>query len=327
MNQPEDRRPAKLGQWDGGPLECDQCTARGLPPRGCPRCDGHGYLWGNTPLAEMAARAKRRKHHMIPQWYQKNFANSNGHVHYWKKGDQRVQQKHPAAVFYQRDAYNVTDSNGNLITESESVYAWLDGRASSAVDKTVHAYVTASKKGYREIQVPRMELEVLVNGLIVRSAGFHKEMVERYRTTKDNGGCRLKDHLARAAVVKNAADLAQTGHPKLMAAKLTIAGHDGQEELIYGDGVISSVADGMVQLRALALTPTISAIWIWAKGSAENHRNGNRAAVQHLERRQLREFNILLARQSQGIAGRSRRVIEMFRKAHARRTKGARMDP
>ena len=327
MNQPEDRRTAKFGQSDGGPLECDQCTARGLPPRGCPRCDGHGYLWGNTPLTEMAARAKRRKHHTVPQWYQKNFANGNRYVHYWKKGDQRVQRQHPAAVFYQRDAYNVTDSNGNLIAESESVYAWLDKRARSAVDETVHAYVTASKKGYREIQVPRIELEVLVNGLIVRNAGFHKEMVDWYRRTNDNKGRRLQDHLARVAVVEDAAVLAQMAHPKLMAAKLAIAGHDGPEELIYGDGAISGVTDGTVQQRALPLTPTISVIWAWVEGSAQNHRKGNEAAVQHLERRQLREFNVALARQSQAIAGRSRIVIEKFRKAHVRRTKRSRTGP
>ena len=327
MNQPEDRRTAKLGQWDGGPLECDQCTTRGLQPRECPRCNGHGYLWGNTPLSEMAARAKRRKHHTVPQWYQKKFANGNGHVHYWKKGDQRVQRKHPAAVFYQRDAYNATDSNGNLMAESESVYAWLDGRASAAVDETVHAYVNASKRGCREIEVPRMELEILVNGLLVRNAGFHEEIIRRYRTTKDDEGRRLGGHLARVAVVKGAADLAQTGHPELMAAKLMIAGHDEEEELIYGDGAISGVTDGTVQLRALPLTPTIAAIWAWAEGSAQNHTNGNQAAVRHLERPQLREFNKGLARRSQAIAGRSRILIERFRKAHARRTKRAQTGP
>ena len=275
----------------------------------------------------MAARAKRRKHHTVPQWYQKNFANGNGQVHYWKKGDQRVQQKHPAAVFYQRDAYNATDSNGNLMAESESVYASLDGRARSAVDETVHAYVTGSKRGCREIQVPRMELEVLVNGLLVRNAGFHEEMVERYRRTKDDEGRRLEGYLARVAVVKHAADLAQTRHPKLMAAKLTIAGHDDEEELIYGDGAIGDVTEGTVQLRALPLTPTISAIWAWAEGSAQDHRNGNQAAVRHLERRLLREFNSGLARRSQAIAGRSRILIETFRKAHARRAKRARTGP
>ena len=324
MDQPEDRRTAKFGQWNGESVECDQCTARGLPPRECPRCGGHGYRWGNTPPAEMSARATRRKHHTVPQWYQKNFANGNGQVHYWKKGDQRVQRKHPAAIFYQRDVYNATDSGGNLMAESESVYAWLDRRARSAVDETVHAYVTASKRGCREIQVPRMALEVLVNGLLIRNAGFHEEMVERYRTTKNDEGRRLEGHLARVAVVKHAADLAQTGHPKLMAAKLVIAGHDENEELIYGDGGISGVTDGTVQLRALSLTPAITAIWAWAERSAENHRNGNQAAVRRLERRQLREFNSGLARRSQAIAGRSRILIEKFKKAHARRTKRAR---
>ena len=237
-----------------------------------------------------------------------------------------MQRKHPAAIFYQRDVYNVTDSNGNLMAESESVYAWLDRRARSAVDETVHAYVTASKRGCREIQVPRMELEIFVNGLLVRNTGFHEEAVERYRTTKNDDGLRLEGHLARVAVVKNAADLAQTGHPKLMAAKLAIAGHHEEEELIYGDGAISGIIDGAVQLRALPLTPTIMAIWAWAERSAQNHRNGNQAAVQHLERRLLREFNSGLARSSQAIAGRSRIPIEKFRKAHARRTKRARID-
>ena len=327
MKQPEDHRTAELGQWDDGPLECDQCTAMGRQPRECPRCEGHGYLWGNTPLSEMVARAKRRKHHTVPQWYQKNFANRNGQVHYWKKGDQRVRRKHPAAVFYQRDAYNATDSNGNLMAESESVYAWLDRRGRAAVDETVHAYLTATKRGCREIQVPRMELEVLVNGLLVRNTEFHEEMVKRYRIAKDDEGHRLEGHLARVAVVKGAADLAQTGHPRLMAAKLEIAGHDEGDELIYGDGAISGVTDGTVQLRALPLTPTIAAIWTWAEGSAQNHRNGNQAAVRHVERRQLREFNKGLARRSQAIAGRSRISIEKFRKAYSRRTKRARTGP
>ena len=272
----------------------------------------------------MAARAKRRKHHTVPQWYQKNFTDGNGHVQYWKKGDQRVQRKHPAAVFYQRDAYNATDSNGNLIAESESVYAWLDGRARSAVDETVHAYVTASKIGCREIRVPRMELEILINGLLVRNTGFHEEGLERYRRTKDHEGRRLEGDLARVAVLKHAADLAQTRDQKLMAAKLTIAGHDDEEELIYGDGVIAGIIDRTVQLRALPLAPKISAIWAWAEGPAQDHSNGNQAAVRHLPRRLLREFNSELARRSQAIAGRSRALIETFRKAHARRTKRAR---
>ena len=324
MTQPKDRTMGNLSEWDGGALECDQCAARGRPARECPRCDGEGYLWGNTPLAQMAERAKRWKHHTVPQWYQKNFANGNGQVHYWKKGDQRVQQKHPAAVFYQRDAYNATDNNGDLIAESESVYAVLDGKAKTAVDETVHAYVTASRRGCREIQVPRGELEVLVNGLLVRNARFHEEAVERYGRTKDDEGRRLESRLARVAVVKHAAELAQTRLPKLMAAKLTIAGLDAEEELIYGDGAIAGVTDGGVQLRALPLTPTISAIWAWAEGSAEDHTNGTQAAVRPLQRRLLREFNIGLARKSEAIAGRSSILIERFRKAHERRTKQVR---
>ena len=321
MTQPKDRTMADLGEWDGGPVECDRCTGRGLPPRECPRCGGHGHVWSNTTPAEMAARAKRRKHHTVPQWYQKNFANGNGQVHYWKKGDQRVQRKHPAAVFYQRDAYNATDNNGNLMAESETVYAWLDGRARPAVEETVHAYVAASRRGCREIQVPRMELEVLVNGLLVRNAQFHDDAVERCGRTINDEGRRVEDRLARVAVVKQAAELAQTRHPKLMAAKLMIAGHEDEEELIYGDGTISGVTDGAVQLRALPLTPTISAIWAWTEGASEDHTNGNQAAVRPLQRRLLREFNMGLARRSQAIAGRSRILIETFRKAHARRTK------
>ena len=134
----------------------------------------------------MAKRAKIRKHHAIPQWYQKNFANRKGQVYYWKKNDQKVQQKHPAAIFFQKDAYNATDSNGNLIAEAESVYAWLDKRAQSAVDETVHAYLTALKTGSSEIQVPRMELEVLVNGLLVRNIEFHEELVKRYGIQKND---------------------------------------------------------------------------------------------------------------------------------------------
>ena len=208
-----------------------------------------------------------------------------------------------------------------MIAEAESVYAWLDKRAQSAVDETVHAYLTALKTGSSEIQVPRMELEVLVNGLLVRNIEFHEELVKRYGIQKNDEDARPEKHLVRTAVVKDAAELAQTAHHTLMRAKLRIAGHSEGEELIYGDGVISGVIDGTIQMRALPLTPTIAAIWVWAEEPAQNHRNGNTSAVRPLNRRQLREFNGVLSRKSDAIAGRRQIDIEKLRTAHARRTK------
>ena len=235
---------------DCRPLECDKCTAKGLPSQGCPRCRGHGHLWGNTPLVEMGKLAKRRKHHTIPKWYQKNFANDDGHVHYWKKGDQPVLRKHPAAIFYERDAYNAFDSDGNLMVESETVFAYLDGKACQDVAETVRAYEIAAKMGCRDFRVPRMGLEVLVTGLITRGTGFREEGVERYRKKRDDEGRRLGDYLARATVVKHLADLAQMGYQKLAAAALVIAGCGEGEELIYGDG------DGSWHLARFANSPT-----------------------------------------------------------------------
>ena len=66
--------------WDGAEIECDRCTAKGLPPEGCRRCDGHGYLWGNTSLARMTELARCREHHALLKWYQKNFANEKGQI-------------------------------------------------------------------------------------------------------------------------------------------------------------------------------------------------------------------------------------------------------
>ena len=225
MNQHEESSANSPDKWPGEQIECDQCRAKGLPSGGCRRCDGHGYLWANTPLAEMAKRAKRRKHHALPEWYQKNFTNAKNQIFYWKKGDQRVQIKHPAAVFFKLDAYNVFDDQENLVAEAESVYAWLDTKAKQAVDRTIAAYTDALRTESREVNGPRSELEVLVNMLIVKDSSFHEEAGDRYKAGGDHEGHSLDDQLARVAVVKHSADLAQRRDPKLMTADFAISGH------------------------------------------------------------------------------------------------------
>ena len=325
VNQHEHSGPNSPDGWPSEQIECDQCTGKGLSSEGCRRCDGHGYLYGNTPLGEMAKLAKRRKHHALPEWYQKNFANAKNEIFYWKKGDQRVQIKHPAAIFFKLDAYNVFDDDGNLITDGESVYAWLDSKAKQAVDRTIDAYSDALRTGSREVNAPRSELEVLTNMLVVKDISFHEEAVDRYKAGGDHQSRRRDDQLARVAVVKNATDLAQERHPKLMAADFAISGHTEAEGLIFGDGVISSITDGTVQLRVLPLTPKIAAVWAWPEHAFRTRRNGNRTVRGTMTRKDLVAINGALARKSRSIAGQSGRQIERFQKAHARRMKRAGM--
>ena len=325
MNQHEESSTHSPDKWPGEQIECDQCKAKGLPSGDCRRCDGHGYLWANTPLAEMAKRAKCRKHHALPEWYQKNFTNAKNQIFYWKKGDQRVQTKHPAAVFFKLDAYNVFDDQENLVAEAESVYAWLDTKAKQAVDRTIAAYTDALKTESREVNGPRSELEVLVNMLIVKDSSFHEEAEDRYKTGGDHEGRHRDDQLAQVAVVKDAADLAQKRHPQLMGADFAISGHTEAEGLIFGDGVISNITDGTVQLRVLPLTPKIAAVWSWPEHALRTRRNGNRTVRGTMARKDLVAINGALARKSRAIAGQTRNGIERFRKAHARRMKRARM--
>ena len=326
MNDDGKSSPENPDGWPGRQIECDECTAKGLPSEGCRRCGGHGYLWGNTPLAEMAKLARRRKHHALPEWYQKNFTNAKNQIFYWKKGDQRVQKKHPAAIFFKVNAYNVFDDNGNLAAETESVYAWLDTKAKAAVDRTINAYTDALTTERREVNAPRRELEVLANMLIVKDISFHDEAIERHKATTDHEGREPDDQLARLAVVTNAANLAQKRHPKLMAADFAISGHSEAEGLIFGDGVISSITDGAVQLRVLPLTPEIAAIWAWPEQTLHAQRNRNRIVRGVLTRRDLVAINGALARKSRAIAGRSRKQIERFCETHARRMKRAGMN-
>ena len=325
MNKHEESSANSPDKWPGEQIECDQCRAKGLPSGGCRRCDGHGYLWANTPLAEMAKRAKRRKHHALPEWYQKNFTNAKNQIFYWKKGDQRVQIKHPAAVFFKLDAYNVFDDQENLVAEAESVYAWLDTKAKQAVDRTIAAYTDALRTESREVNGPRSELEVLVNMLIVKDSSFHEEAGDRYKAGGDHEGHSLDDQLARVAVVKHSADLAQRRDPKLMTADFAISGHAEADGLIFGDGVISSITVGTVQLRVLPLTPKIAAVWSWPEHALRTRRNGNRTVRGTIARKDLVAINGALARKSRAIAGQTRNGIEKFRKAHARRMKRARM--
>ena len=325
MNQVENSAPNSPDGWPSEQIECDQCTGKGLSCEGCRRCDGHGYLCGNTPLVEMAKLAKRRKHHALPEWYQKNFANAKNEIFYWKEGDQRVQIKHPAAIFFKLDAYNVFDDDGNLIAEGESVYAWLDTKAKQAVDRTIDAYADALETGSGEVNAPRIELEVLANMLIVKDINFHEEALDRYKAVSDHEGRRRDDQLAQVAVVKDAADLAQKRHPQLMGADFAIYGHTEAEGLIFGDGVISNITNGTVQLRVLPLTPKIAAIWTWPEHSLQTRRNGNRTVRGTIARRDLVAINGALARKSRAIAGQSGKQIERLQKAHARRMKRAGM--
>ena len=326
MNEHEKLSVANPDKWPGEPIECDRCRAKGMPSEGCRRCDGHGYLWANTPLAEMAKRSQRRKHHALPEWYQKNFTNAKNQIFYWKKGDQKVQIKHPAAVFFELDAYNVFDDQENLVAEAESVYAWLDTKAKQAVDRTVAAYNDAARTESREVNAPRSELEVLVNMLIVKDIGFQEEAGDRYKAGGDHEGHSLDDQLARVAVVKHSAELAQRRHPKLMAADFAISGHTAADGLILGDGVVSSMTDGTVQLRVLPLTPKVAAVWSWPEHALRTRRNGKRTVRGSIARKDLVAINGALARKSRAIAGQTRKGIEKFREAHARRMKRAGMN-
>ena len=308
-------------EWGLRLVECNQCRAKGLPSEGCRRCAGHGYVATNIALEEMERRAQRRKHHTMPVWYQKNFMNDDSKVFYWKKGDQKVQSRHPAAVFFKLDAYNVFDQHGNLVAESESVYAYLDMETKGAADRTLAAYAEAARTNSREVNAARAELEVLVSMLLIRETSFQIEATELYKTNNDHKAPEAHDQLARVAIIKHGADLAQRRDPNLMAADFSVSGHTEKEGLIFGDGVICNIKDDNVELRVLPLTPKVAAIWSWPVNACQPRQRRTWTLRGRIPRREITEINSQLCRKSRAIGGPSRRQIETMHNAYARRYK------
>jgi len=75
-----------------------------------------------------------RKHHYVPVFYQKNFANSQGLLWVYDRRLKTSKQLHPRSVCFQKDLYTLKRNNGPWERGLESVcLSYIDGVGSAAI--------------------------------------------------------------------------------------------------------------------------------------------------------------------------------------------------
>ena len=234
---------------------------------------------------EMARQAKPRKHHAIPEWYQKNFARpTDGKVYVLRRhGDQWDQQakwRYPGDAFHSKDAYYANDEDGAVIANAETTaHSQEDRQLAPVIKHLIERYDRRSKRLERA-QLPREALERL-----------HMSLMARDTTLIDEG---LARGLTRTEVLTRSVD-GVNRHAEAMGKFEMALFRTGNCELIFGSAVAVTIqdnADGR-RFRLLALNGRLAVGWL-----LDAPREDGPSRIVELTRRAVEEVNAQLWKRS-----------------------------
>ena len=310
-------------------VPCYACkgTGRAEPEVRCSRCDGSGQLVGNISTEEKKRRSSVRAHHVIPRWYQKRFANSDGTLFFCDKHEGRVRETGPNVLFVKKDAYQVREKGtGAMIVDCEHEFAILDARNNKAVSDLLDRITESEGKGHTTIDLNREPLEVLASNLLVRNPTLFGGSIARV-SAKEKSRADQKDHAAIERGVKIAMtgvviSISQDPLGFLRNTRIGIGRTPRGEQLIIGDHLMPNLSINHHRIFGLPLDSTTLVLWehdLYGGNRSLQLGIAGRGQIVKLSRYNTRAFNRGILEGSKTIAGSSRRTIEALVTAHRRR--------
>lgn len=76
---------------------------------------------------------QKKRHHFVPVMLLKGFANAEGSLHIWRRGNARIWQSSPEAVFFETGLNTFHRRDGSRSVELEDAYMDLEGAADSVI--------------------------------------------------------------------------------------------------------------------------------------------------------------------------------------------------
>lgn len=234
---------------------------------------------------EIARQAKARKHHAVPEWYQKNFARrTDGKVYVLRRHrdrwDQQAKWRYPAEAFHSEDAYYAKDENGAVITDAETTaHNHKDRQLAPVIKHLIERYDRRPRRRERA-HLPREALERL-----------HMSLMARDTTLIEEG---LARGLTRTDVLTGSVD-GVNRHAQAMGKFEMALFRTADCELIFGSAVAVTIqdnADGR-RFRLLALNGRLAVGWL-----LDAPREHGPSRIVELTRRVGEEVNAQLWRRS-----------------------------
>ena len=240
---------------------CGACQGRGVTGTSatCRVCRGTGELWGNVSAEEMKRAAKRRNHHFIPVWYQKNFTNSKGTLFWSNKHDGQIKECAPRVLFRRRSLYHAVEPNTQwLLADAEGALAELDSRNAKIVDRLRRRVAEADRQWSKkriyveDLQIP---LKCLASNLLVRSPAMFEGSIERVsRSVIARLDETEHEEISRTvpiAMMNQIVEISQEPFELLHDARIGVGTVPDGETLIIGDILVGNLMVDSFRLYGL----------------------------------------------------------------------------
>ena len=267
-----------------------------------------------VPGPDIAARARQKKHHVIPVWYMKNFADPRERhkVYHWRK-DENPKWRHPKAIFYTDGINHGTNSDGTVVIDAETPLGELDRRHADAVAETLNTAAAAASRGAAAVPIPLADLVEFAGTLMGRSRAFRTECEEMALPHLAHDTRSARNLVLGASLqVSNQNSYVLTRCEANLVATCRI-------ELIFGTAMFSRLADAETggEYLLLPLAPQIGIAWRTSVPAGDP--GETRVRIRDLGDRTARAFNTAIAHESDEVAGHRRLEIQHLRRAYDRR--------
>ena len=282
---------------------------------------------GNISQGDLDAKGKRKRHHYVPVWLQKGFADHEGLL--WTADKTRGEPKRisPKVLFAENRLYQVRDPNTSdgqlrVMLDAEDAFSELDGILSRTVKSVLERTATAAATGRTTVEVDsgtRRSLQQFAMMQFLRNPG--KWMPKYIAAGKP-------EHLVKAATIRavlglhNEPDARATIILDSCCLEMAIAPSEGT--LILGtDPVCATVHDyynnktGPQEGHGVVGVPLDrQTLVLWRRSV---RRSWDEVSLCRLTTRGLKDINRTILEQSKRIAGPDKHVIRALLKAHRAR--------
>jgi hypothetical protein len=269
----------------------------------------------------MKRAAKRRNHHFIPVWYQKNFTNSKGTLFWCNKHDGQIKECAPRVLFRRRSLYHAVEPNTQwLLADAEGALAELDSRNAKIVDRLRRRVTEADRQWNKKriyIDDLQMPLKCLASNLLVRSPAIFEGSIDR---VSNSAILRLeeteREEIARTvpiAMMKQIVEMSQEPFEPLHDSRIGLGTVPDGEALIIGDILVGSLMIDSFRLYGLPIDSTTIILWQQDAKKAESAWEftiGQHAPIIELSKYTTRRFNTSIRNGSRFIAGCSKPTIK-----------------
>ena len=279
-----------------------------------------------------------KRHHIVPQFILRGFANDNGRLWCFRKESGSVFETSPANVFVKKRLYTHQFEDGTTSTHLESELSKIEGRASDIADKIITAARSGSKLGVTPPERGAW-LDFLYSQFIrhpaqrdsVRQADYIPTILDQFersiRPLSAEERARYEDPARKDREAKNAwldTIKAPEDHKSRVMPVFKSKGigavviRKQSKSFVIGDRPVlrrPSPATSLLSPEVRLLYPIswdIMVEWGLSDGDVEVRTLSDHRSIRTLNERSVRESNI--------VAGRSEELIRSLSRSKARRS-------